>query len=345
MAIQAKPYGTTQDGHEIQQFTITNNSGVSVSVINYGCRITHLIVPSKNGPDDVILGYDTLQDYEADPSSQGAFIGRYGNRIRGGQFELNGQIYTLTRKNGNPNYLHGSFSKRAFTPEVIGDNSISLTYTSPAGEDGFPGELWVGVIYTLTDKNELVMDYRANTTADTHVNLTNHTYFNLAGQESTTIENHYLELACSRFLEAGDQLLPTGRTLEVAGGAFDFTKEKRIGQDINNNDPQLLAAGGYDHNFIIDKLGPGRLSFVGAVREPESGRTMKVYTTQPGVQFYTSNSLKDFKGKNGRHFCPKQALCLETQHYPDTPNHPDFPSTVLLAGAKHHEITAYSFEW
>lgn len=336
-----KEYGTTRNGQQVFQFTLANKNGVEVRCINYGCRLTHFFAPAPNGQTaDILLGYDTLQGYEADTSSHGAFIGRYANRIEGAVFTLNGKQYPLLKNDGN-NYLHGSLQHRVFGAEIIGDNSISFTYISPDGEDGFPGELWVGVIYTLTDQNELVMDYRATSTAPTHVNFTNHAYFNLAGEGTGSIENQLLCLNSNTFLETGPALCPTGNVFDVAGGVFDFTNEKAIGQDIAAEDPQLKIAGGYDHAFILDKQTGRELSLAAVARDPASGRTLRVFTTQPGMQLYTGNFLNGQPGKGGHPYNRRNGFCLETQHHPCTPSHPEFPPTLLEKGDKLHEITLF----
>lgn len=338
MALTRQQFGTTAEGTPVEKFVLTNKNGMEVSFINYGCRITSLVVPGKTGPANVVLGFGSLAEYEQDTSSQGSFVGRFANRIKGAAFSINGQTYNLSKNNGE-NHLHGTYHKRVFSAEVIGESSVSLTYISPSGEEGFPGELWVGVTYTLTEDNQFTLDYRAVSTADTYINLTNHSYFNLAGAGAQTMENQLLCLNCDTFLEAEADLCPTGRILPVKGGAFDFLSEKPIGQDIGQNDPQLIAAAGYDHNFIINKVKPHALALAAIAREPESNRSMKVYTTQPGVQLYTGNFL------NGSPFPARSAFCLETQHYPCSPSFPEFPSTLLGKGEKYHEVTVLAFEW
>lgn len=335
-------YGTTRQGQPVYQYTLQNQNGLIVKCINYGCRLTHLFMPNAKGETlDILLGYDSLEAYEADTSFQGAFVGRYANRIKGAQFNLHNETYTLTQNNGE-NYLHGSFHQKVFTAEELGDNSISFVYVSPSGEDGFPGEVWVSVTYTLTPQNELHIDYRARAEEATHINLTNHAYFNLAGP-GTTIENHALILNSTSFLEAGPDLCPTGRTVDATGGVFDFTEEKEIGRDIGQNDPQLQTAGGYDHCFILNKPQQAALGLAGILQY--GGRSLRVLTTQPAVQLYTGNSLDDTVGKNGVPLGHRGGVCLETQHYPCTPNFPNFPSTVLEKADKYHQITILQFHW
>ncbi len=342
-------YGTTREGRDVDEYKLTNAGGMEVRCIPYGCRITGVLLPSVGGKKtDIVLGYDSLSEYEDDHTFQGAVVGRYANRIAGAAFTLGGATYPLTQNDGD-NYLHGSFHKKVFGADVLSDNSISFTYTSPDGEDGFPGEAWVAVTYTLTDENELVLEYSAVPTAPTHINLTNHSYFNLAGaQGGGSIENTLLQLNCNLFLEAGEDLLPTGRFLETAGGAFDFAAEKPIGQDIGADDPQLAMAGGYDHCFVVNRQRPTMLAHAGTARHAASGRTLRVYTTQPGMQLYTGNFLSGVCGKGGAKLARRTGFCLETQHYPCTPNfpgNPNFPATLMRAGEKYHQITVWQFDW
>lgn len=344
MAVQTCTWGTTKAGESVTQYTLQNKAGLEVRIINFGCRITHILVPGENGPTDIMLGYDNLAGYEADTLFQGAFVGRYANRIEDSVLELGGKEYPLVANDGS-NHLHGVMTNRVFEGEIIGESSISLTYVSPDGEEGFPGELWVGVTYTLTDKNELMMDYQAHSDKDTYVNFTNHSYFNLAGTGSPTLDGHALMMNSSTFLEADQNLLPTGRILPVEGGAFDFTKEKALLQDIDKDDPQLIIAGGYDHCFILDKPQDGRLSGAAALRHAKSGRSLKVYTTQPGMQLYSGNFMDGTPGKSGKPLSKRSGVCLETQHYPASPSHPEFPTTFLAAGEKFHEFTVLRFEW
>lgn len=343
MALETIHFGTTKDGQEVYQYVLRSPGGIEVRCINYGCRITGICTPDKTGAmGDIVQGYDTVAGYEEDDAYHGAFVGRYANRISGASFTLEGETYSLMQNDGN-SFLHGSFSHRVFTAQAMGDNSVSFTYISPDGEDGFPGELWIAVTYTLTDQDELVMDYRAHSNKTTHVNFTNHSYFNL-NPGTDSVDGHVLWLGCRQFLETTKELCPTGRVLPVEGGAFDFTTAKPIGQDINKPDPQLQAGGGYDHCFVIDKASPQSLAMCASVTEPVTGRALRVYTTQPAVQFYGGNSLNGRTGKGGVPMPRRSGFCLETQHYPDTPAHPDFPPTVLEAGEKYHSITLLKFE-
>ena len=345
MSVTKSVFGTTGDGRQVEKFVLSSENGIEIHCTNYGCRITNVLLPDKKGnKTDIVLGFNTLEEYEKDTSFQGTFVGRYANRISGGKFTLNG-VETQVAQNENGNFLHGSLHKAVFDVEVIGENSISFTYTSPDGEDGFPGEVWFGVIYTLTDQSELVMDYRAVATEDTVVNLTNHSYFNLAGEGTVDLSGQTLWLGSQEFLEAGENLCPTGRRLEVAGGAFDFREEKPILRDIGAFDPQIIIGKGYDHCFIIEKLRPAALAMAAIARHPASGRTLRVFTTQPGVQLYTGNYLDGTQlGKSGKPLGKRSGFCLETQHFPDSPNQPEFPSTLLEAGQKMHEITVWQFQ-
>ncbi|MGD9559363.1 MAG: aldose epimerase family protein [Oscillospiraceae bacterium] len=336
-------YGKTKKGAEVDAFVMKNKAGLEVRCINYGARLTHVLLPGENGgKTDVLLGYDDLAGYEADEGCQGAFVGRYAGRIAGAGFDIGGQHHALTPNDG-ANFLHGSFPKRVFSADVLGENSVSFSATSPAGEDGFPGEVWASVIYTLTDQNELVMDYRAVSTAATHLNLTNHSYFNLAG--AGTVLEQTLQLHAGLFLEIDAEKLSTGRMLEAAG-AFDFASPKPIGRDIEAPDPQLKSGGGYDHCFVIDRLRPTMLAHAATAKDPASGRFLRVYTTQPGVQLYTANGL-DGKtvGKRGAPLQKHGGFCLETQHFPGTPAFADFPPTLLERGEKYHQITVLQFGW
>ncbi len=342
---QAITYGTLPNGNEVNQYALRNKNGVEARCIDYGCRLTDLLVPDKKGDRaNVLLGYDGLDGYRQDEARHGALTGRYANRIAGATFTLNKRRYKLTQNDGD-NFLHGSLSHRQFLSESIGDNSVSFTYTSPAGEDGFPGEVWVGVIYTLTDDNELVIDYRATTTEDTYINLTNHSYFNLTGNTDNSIKGHLMQMNAQQYLEINDEILPTGKILDVKNSAFDFTAEKPIGRDIDKEIFQLQLAGGYDHCFITQKDQLRGLTLGAKVTEPVSGRELRVYGTQPAVQFYTGNSLDGAVGRHGAKYNKHSAFCLETQGFPDAPNQPHFPSTLLKAGHKFHEIAVFHLSW
>ena len=331
------------DGAVIKQYTITNRSGMKVSIINYGGTITELITPDKdNNMGDVVLGYNSIEGYrQAGNPYFGALIGRYGNRIAAGKFTLDGKAYTLAANN-NGNALHGGlkgFDKVVWTAEkVAGDSSLKLTYVSKDGEEGYPGTLNVQVVYTLTNDNAIKIDYTATTDKATPVNLTNHTYFNLSAGKDSTILKHHLQLDADSFTAVNDLLIPTGKIEPVKGSSMDFTKAKEIGKDIAN------VKGGFDHNWILNRKSEG-LFKAATLHDPASGRYMEVFTTEPGLQFYSGNfldgTLKDTK--SGKHYVKHAALCLEAQHYPDSPNQPSFPNTILKPGETYNQTTVYRF--
>ncbi len=334
-------YGKTENGKAVERFSLRNQSGLLVRCIDYGCRLTHIVLPSETGDGNILLGYDSLAGYESDPFFAGALVGRYANRIRGASLSLDGKKYSLTRNDGK-NYLHGSFHRCIFTAEAVGENAVLFTYTSPDGEDGFPGELCVRVLYSLDDENRLTMEYRAACDAPTCVNLTNHAYFDLSAGRDASVEKHLLRLSGRRFLEIDADFCPTGRVC-AAEGAFDFSDFKAVGRDIESDDPQLKLAGGYDHCFILENEKEGDLAFAAELSDSDGTRRMRVFTTQPAVQFYTGNFLSTKEG--GKGFSPRRGLCLETQHYPDGPNRPDFPSTSLRPGEEYRETTVLQFEF
>ncbi len=337
-------YGVTRKGEKVYAFSLMNKNGVEVRTISFGCRITHILLPDERPrPTDIVLGFDTLAEYEADHSFQGAVVGRFANRIAGAKYTLEGRTCTLLKNDGN-NYLHGHMDQHVWKPEIVGESSVRFTTTSPAGEDGFPGNVRAGVTYTLSDSNELSLDYRAVTDEATPINLTNHTYFNLAGPFSESVLNQKLWLGSRSFLETNSELLPTGRALRVDNTPFDFRTEKLVGRDIRVDDPQLLIADGYDHCFLLAKPTPGQLSLAAVLTDPASRASMRMYTTQPAVQLYTGNFLDAHtKGKRKRPFLPKSALCLETQGCPDAPNQPRFPSSILQPGGRYHHATVFKF--
>jgi aldose 1-epimerase len=335
--------GTTRDGREVEQFILQNKNGVVVKCISYGCRLTGILLPVGAGRADILLGYDSLAEYEADDASQGAFVGRYANRIKNAEFTLSGRKYRLL-KNDGANYLHGSLSGHVFAAKVAGENSVLFSDVSPAGEDGFPGELKTSVLYSLDDSNRFTMDIRAVTDADTHVNFVNHSYFDLSAGADETVENHVLRLDSRRILEISEDLCPTGRVLETPGTAFDFTAGKKIGRDIEADDVQLKLARGYDHCFLLDHARK-ELSMIAEATDPTGSVTLKALTTQPAVQLYTGNFLTGKDRGKGRVFNRRSGFCLETQHYPDSPNHPEFPSTLLRPGEEFHETTALEFHF
>ena len=334
MSISRKPFGTRPDGEEVYLFKLTNNNGVEVSITNYGGTITSILAPDRNGKlGDVALGYESLDDYVKNPRYFGALIGRYANRIAGGKFSLNGVEYQLAQNNG-ANHLHGGvkgFDKRVWQATET-TNGLRLEYLSADGEENYPGTLNVAVDYSLNDENALRIDYHATTDRDTIINLTNHSYFNLGGEGTGDILGHELVLHADSFTPVSDALIPTGEIRSVEGTRMDFRNGRVIGE------------GGYDHNFVLHDGKHGSMRSAARLSEPGSGRVMEVLTTQPGIQFYSGNFLDgSLVGKGGVRYQKYAALCLETQHFPDSPNQPNYPSTVLRAGDRYNESTIYKF--
>lgn len=340
-SISEKPFGTFEN-EAITQYTIANPSGMQVSILNYGGTLTGIITPDKAGkPGDVILGFDSLAGYlqKGNPYF-GCLVGRYGNRIGKGKFVLDNQTYQLTLNN-NGNMLHGGVRGldkvvwKASKP--AGDSSLQLTYTSKDGDQGFPGNLSVTVVYTLTSDNALQIAYSATTDKATPVNLTNHAYFNLSGGKEATILNHELSINADQYTEVDTLLIPTGKLPDVKGTPMDFNSAKAIGKDL------AAVKGGYDHNWVLRRSGKD-LEKVATVTDPSSGRVLDVLTTEPGLQFYTGNFLDStLTGKGNLVYGRHAALCLETQHFPDSPNQPSFPSTILRPGETYHQLTVYRF--
>jgi aldose 1-epimerase len=343
-------FGALPDGRPVESFVLVNARGMRVHVIALGGIIVSLEAPDRDGRvDDVALGYDTLAPYLDDRAYFGALIGRYGNRIGGARFTLDGVDHGLTVNDG-PNHLHGGrgFHTRLWDAEPFTGAEgcgLRLAYTSPDGEDGYPGTLEARVTYTLTDANELRIDYRATTDRATPCNLTQHSYFNLAGQGVGDILSHALTLAASAFTPVDAGLIPTGEIRAVAGTPFDFTTPHAIGARIDAPDPQIAAGGGYDHNFVLDRAADGDgLALAARVHEPRSGRVLEIFTTEPGIQFYSGNMLPDgLPGKAGRTYHHHGGFALETQHFPDSPNQPQFPSTILRPGETYASTTVYRF--
>ncbi|HME00063.1 MAG TPA: aldose epimerase family protein [Terriglobia bacterium] len=336
------------DGQTIDLYTLTNKNGVQVGIINYGGRVVSIRVPDRQGQmADVVLGFDNGDGYLGANPYFGAIVGRYANRIAKGRFTLDGVDYKLAQNDG-PNSLHGGvkgFDKVLWkTAELAKQNSaLELTYLSKDGEEGYPGNLSVKVTYTLSDDNELWIDYRATTDKDTVLNLSNHSYFNLAGEGNGEILQHQMMIAASRFTPVDATLIPTGELRNVEGTPFDFRQPTAVGARIDNDDEQLKLGRGYDHNFVLDRKGSG-LTLAARVVEPKSGRVLEVKTNQPGIQFYTGNFLDGtIHGKGGKVYGHRFAFCLETQHFPDSPNHSGFPSTELKPGETYHQITVFQF--
>lgn len=343
-----QPFGKTEDGTSIERYTLKNAHGVEVDVITWGGIVTRIVVPDRKGtPGDVALGYDTLEPYLKPHPYFGALVGRYGNRMANGQFTLNGKTYTLAKNNG-PNSLHGGlkgFDKRVWkargvtTPHGPG---VELSYVSADGEEGYPGTLTTTVTYALGADNALRIDYQATTDKDTVLNLTNHSYFNLAGVGAGDILSHEMQILADRFTPVGETLIPTGELRPVEGTPFDFRTPTRIGARIDADDEQIRFGKGYDHNFVLNGQA-GTLRPVARVSERTSGRVLEVETTEPGVQFYTGNFLDGSLRGKGTVYAFRTGFCLETQHFPDSPNQPRFPSTVLKPGQTYRSTTVYRF--
>jgi len=342
-------FGTTPDGKTVDLYTLTNSHGMEVRAMTYGGIIVSLRVPDKSGKvADVVLGFDTFDGYLDNKPYMGAIVGRYGNRIANAEFTLDGVKYTLAKNNG-PNSLHGGvkgFDKVVWDGESLANADgagVAFTYLSKDGEEGFPGNLRVKVTYTLTEKNELIVDYHATTDKATPVNLTQHSYFNLSGEGNGDILKHEVRLNADKFTAVDDNLIPTGELRLVKGTPLDFDKSTAIGARINDNYQQLVIAKGYDHNFVINRKGDG-LELAARVKDPASGRVLEVLTTQPGVQFYTGNFLDGtVTGKQGHVYKQRYGFCLETQHYPDSPNHPEFPTSILRPGQTYESRTVFKF--
>lgn len=342
-------FGTLPDGRTVDAITLTNANGVQLRFVTMGGIIVSLVVPDRDGAmADVTLGYDTLEGYLADTHFFGAIIGRYANRIAGGRFSLSGVEYQLPLNNG-PNHLHGGpngFHRALWATETFTNErgvGAVMTHTSPTGDEGYPGNLRVRVDYTLTNDNELVVDYHATTDEPTPVNLTQHAYFNLAGHDRGSVLDHELTLNASRYTPVDATLIPTGELRDVAGTPFDFRQPRRVGESIGDADEQLVIGGGYDHNFVIDRTGT-ELTFAARLYEPVSGRELEILTTEPGIQFYSGNGLGEHViGKQWRVYGRHGAVALETQHFPDSPNHPSFPSTILAPGDELSSRTVFRF--
>ncbi|MGV3603440.1 MAG: aldose epimerase family protein [Dyadobacter fermentans] len=346
--ISKEAFGQLPDGQQADLYTLTNANGMTVNITNYGGIITKLTAPDKNGEwADVVLGFDSLPPYLSGHPFFGALVGRYGNRIAKGKFKLNGQEYSLAINNG-PNALHGGtkgFDKVLWKATEIKQDSVvglQLEYTSKDMEEGYPGNLTVKVVYTLDNDNALSIDYTATTDKPTVVNLTNHSYFNLTGLKRDVLD-HEVTLESDSIVPVDTTLIPTGKLRAVEGTPFDFRKSTKIGAGINKTeDEQIAAGGGYDHCWVLKRSGDGLVKFA-TVHEPESGRVMEVFTTEPAVQFYTGNFLDGtLKGK-GATYVKRFGFCLETEHYPDSPNQPQFPTTTLNPGETYKTTTKYKF--
>ena len=346
-SIQHEPFGVTPRGDSVVIYTLTNANGVEMRVMTYGGIITSLKVPDRAGAiGDIVLGQDSLAGYLREHPYFGAIVGRYANRIAEGRFTLNGQQYQLAVNNG-VNALHGGvrgFDKVVWSGEPFeraGERGVILRYTSPDGEEGYPGTLQAKVTYTLTDSNKILIDYEATTDKATPVNLTQHSYFNLRG--SGDILDHQLTLGAAQYTPVDTTLIPTGEIAAVEGTPFDFRAPQRVGERINEPNEQIRRGLGYDHNFVLTRSDTG-LAFAARLADSTSGRTLEIHTTEPGIQFYSGNFLDGtITGKRGAVYAHRNGLCLETQHYPDSPNQPSFPSTILEPGSTYRSRTVWTF--
>jgi aldose 1-epimerase len=345
--VQEKPFGATKEGKTITLYTLTNSHHVEVRAMNYGAIIVSMKVPDRKGQvADIVLGHDTLDGYFENSPHLGGLVGRYANRIANGSFTLDGVKYSLPKNNG-PNTLHGGikgFDQAVWegTP-LKGKAGVAFSYLSKDGEEGFPGSLKVKVTYSLTEANELVIDYEATTDKATVLNLSQHSYYNLAGEGTGDILNHEVMINADRFTPVDSTMIPTGDLRPVKGTPLDFTTQTRVGARIDDNYEQLVLGKGYDHNFVINRKGEA-LVLAARAYEPTSGRILEISTDQPGVQFYTGNFLDGtVTGKRGHVYKQRYGLCFETQHFPDSPNHPEFPTTVLRPGQTFHSRTVLKF--
>lgn len=345
MNIKKEPFGKTKDGREVFLFTLTNDHQMVVKITNFGGIITSVLVPDQNGKiDDVVLGFNTLQEYQNEHPYFGAIIGRFGNRIGKARLVLDGKEYQLAVNDGS-NHLHGGlvgFDKVLWDAQEIQNQTevgIRLTYLSKDGEENYPGNLKTVVEYLINNQNELIIKYEAVTDKPTVVNLTNHSYFNLKGEGSGTILDHEVMINADNYTAVDENLIPTGEIVSVKNSPLDFTSPKKIGADIGQ-----IKIGGYDHNYVLNKKQLDELSLVAKVSEPSSGRKMEIYTTEPAVQFYSGNFLDgSLIGKAGVPYQKQSGFCLETQHYPDSPNHPEFPTTRLNPGETYRQVTVHRF--
>ncbi len=349
-------FGRTPTDEAVEVFTLTNPHGLAMRAATYGGTIVSLSVPDRDGHmADVVLGHDSLEDYVGDSNYFGAIVGRFANRIANARFAVDGKTHRLAANNG-PNHLHGGrtgFDRVVWRAAPFSTDraaGVALSYASPDREEGYPGNLDVGVMYTLTDRNELVVDFLATTDQATPVNLTQHTCFNLTGDGARDILGHLLRINAELMTPVDANLIPTGEMAPVAGGPFDFRTHTAIGARIAADDEQLHRGRGYDHNFVLEREADAGLVHAAQVVEPGSGRTLDVYTTEPGLQFYSGNAIGSgnsssgrVAGKAGRMYGPRAGLCLETQHYPDSPNQPGFPSTILRPGAQYRSRTVFAF--
>ncbi len=348
-SVEPKAFDALIGQDSVHLYTLTNHNGVKITFTNYGQRLVSLMVPDKNGKmDDIVLGYPTLNQYTDKRNFYGATVGRYGNRIGKAKFKIGNKEYQLAANN-NGNHLHGGnigFDAVVWRVDSVSNNMISFSRTSPDMEEGFPGNLKVRVKYELTDNNELKINYKAETDKPTIVNLTHHSFFNLKGEGNGNINDHIVMINADNFTPVDEGLIPTGKIASVKGTPFDFIAPKPIGRDIELEDDQLIKGKGYDHNFVLNNMPKNEdgLVLAAKVTEPNSGRTMEVYTDEPGVQFYGGNFMDGSElGKSGKPYVNRGAFCFETQHFPDSPNKPNFPSTLLQPGHTYTSNCVYKF--
>ena len=342
LKVSRKSYGRTAAGEKVHEFTLQNGNGITVKLINYGATLTSLVTPDRDGKlADIVLGYDDIRGYESDPIFSGCVVGRFANRISYASFELEGKQYPLAANFEGGHHLHGGevgFNARVWDAQIVKQESavgVAFTLVSHDGEEGYPGRLVVRMKYLLNDNDDLVMDYYATTDKTTHINLTQHSYYNLAGHDSGDVHKHFVRLYCDHYLPVDEHGVPTGEVKSVEGTPFDFRKGARIDRQV--------AEGRYDHNYVLSMERPEKPILLARVSEGSTGRGMAVRTDQPGVQFYTSIHMKETPGRNGAVYNTNQALCLETQHFPDTPNKPNFPTTVLKPGEEFRSKTIHHF--
>lgn len=342
LKVSRKSYGRTAAGEKVHEFTLQNGNGITVKLINYGATLTSLVTPDRDGKlADIVLGYDDIRGYESDPIFSGCVVGRFANRISNASFELEGKQYPLAANFEGGHHLHGGevgFNARVWDAQIVKQESavgVAFTLVSQDGEEGYPGRLVVRMKYLLNDNDDLVMDYYATTDKTTHINLTQHSYYNLAGHDSGDVHKHFVRLYCDHYLPVDEHGVPTGEVKSVEGTPFDFRKGARIDRQV--------AEGRYDHNYVLSMERPEKPILLARVSEGSTGRGMAVRTDQPGVQFYTSIHMKETPGRNGAVYNTNQALCLETQHFPDTPNKPNFPTTVLKPGEEFRSKTIHHF--
>lgn len=343
MSVTKTHYDTMPDGREVFLYTIENNCGVSAGIITRGATLDSFVCPDRDGvPGDIIAGFDNILGHIKSGTYTGEIIGQYANRIAGGKFTLSGREYNVTKNEKGITCLHGGgeYSSALWKAIITDDNAVEFSYRSPDGEQGFPGNVDANVTYVLTDRNELEIHYEAETDAETVINMTNHAYFNLGTTANGSILDHELMLNCDFFTPTDENSIPTGEIRPVEGTAFDFREFKKIGRDINDNDPQLVQCKGYDHNFCVNGES-GTLRLVAKARDEKSGRKLEVYSDLPGVQLYTGNFMDGEKGKGGIGLDKNFGFCLETQYYPDTPNHPSFPQCTFKKGEKFKSLTIF----